>query len=79
MCKKWQLFILASTLFLNCRPSEKNVAHTSPEQTSQEIEIISSNKRIQETFDWAKTKALSFVQTRKKGPVDISERNSESS
>lgn len=44
-------------------------------QTSTDISIYSSNEELVETFNWAKEKALTFVQTGKTGPINISERN----
>lgn len=44
---------------------------------TQELTIESSNQELVEIFNWAKHKALSFVQTNKFGPIDISERQQE--
>jgi hypothetical protein len=44
-------------------------------QTSNDITIYSSNKELVETFKWATEKALTFVQTGKTGPINVSERN----
>jgi len=78
MNNSWQLLVLIGVLFVACRESENELPETKSEPTSREIVLVSSNKKVQEAFDWAKAKALSFVLTGKKGPVDISEQNSES-
>lgn len=46
--------------------------------SAQEVSIRSSNKELEEIFDWAKVKAYSYVMTGKSGPVNISERNEKS-
>ncbi|MEZ4702546.1 MAG: hypothetical protein R2834_19590 [Rhodothermales bacterium] len=38
------------------------------------IEIVSSDTSLVAAFDWAREKALSYVQTGKRGPVDVWER-----
>jgi len=42
---------------------------------TQSLEITSSNQDLVNVFNWATQKALSFVQTGKTGPINISERN----
>jgi len=42
---------------------------------TQSLAIRSSNQDLVDVFNWATQKALSFVQTGKKGPINISERN----
>jgi hypothetical protein len=44
-------------------------------QPVKEIKIDCSNKTLVTTFNWAKEKACSFVQTGIKGPLNVSERN----
>lgn len=44
-------------------------------QTSKDVSIYSSDKELVETFNWAKEKALTFVQTGKTGPINVSERD----
>jgi len=64
-------------LNLNCGEPKKN-GSKAKSAISMDLEITSSNPELVETFNWAKKKARSFVQTGKKGPVNISERNSKS-
>lgn len=65
---KWMLLL---TLFLvNCKNETKT-------QETEGLVITSSNEDLVKAFNWATTKALSFVQTGKNGPVNISERNEE--
>ncbi len=45
----------------------------------QDIKIYSSSQKLVEVFEWAKVKARSYVMTGKKGPINISERNADSS
>ncbi len=56
--------ILSLALLLGCSNSPKE----------KELTIESSNEELVELFNWAKGKALSFVQTDKFGPIDVSER-----
>lgn len=42
---------------------------------STELTISSSNESLVKIFNWAKPKALSFVQTGKYGPINVSERH----
>lgn len=74
--KKLALFL--GLLALNCNRPQKKGSEATEETSSSDIEITSSNIELVETFNWAKEKARSFVQTGKKGPIGISERNSES-
>ena len=46
-----------------------------PVDQGMDIEIRSSNPELDAIFKWAKTKARSYVQTGKTGPVNISERD----
>ena len=41
----------------------------------REIKLISDNTELVEIFNWAKTKAYSFVQTNKKGPINVYNRD----
>lgn len=66
-----KLIALLGVLLFNYSNAQKNFQNS-------DIDIHSSSKELEEAFHWAKIKARSFVQTGKRGPVDISERNSES-
>ena len=55
------------------------IIHPFISEAQNEIEIFSSNNQLVNTFNWAKEKAKSFVQTGKTGPINISERKTASS
>jgi len=62
------LLCIATLLLFNCNENNKL-------EQSQALEITSSNQDLVNVFNWATQKALSFVQTGKTGPINISERN----
>lgn len=75
--KNCTLFTIVVIINLNCRQPKENESKAEG-AISTDLEITSSNPELVETFNWAKKKACSFVQTGKKGPINISERNSQS-
>lgn len=61
-------FFLILTILYSCNSETKIEEHAT-------LEIVSSNQDLVKAFNWATVKALSFVQTGKTGPINISERN----
>lgn len=74
--RSYSLFFICMMLFCSCS-SEKD-SYKSKDTHSLDLIISSSSGELVEAFNWAKEKALSYVQTGKKGPIDISERNTSS-
>lgn len=64
-------------LNLNCKEPENERPKTK-DAVSTELEISSSNKELVGAFNWAVKKAYTFVQTNKRGPINISEQNTQS-
>ena len=57
------IFILSTNLLSGSNPEYTN--------TGNDLEISSSSKELVDVFNWAKQKAQSFVQTGKRGPVNL--------
>lgn len=78
--KNYFWMIVIGVLTLNCGNPNKDTpkTETGREALIEDLEISSSNKELVDAFNWAKKKARSFVQTGKRGPINISEQNSQS-
>lgn len=61
-------------LLLACNPKPDPHSTTGAEMSSADLEISSSNENLVEVFNWAKDKARFYVQTGRKGPVDVWEK-----
>ena len=59
-----KLLLALSFVFISCKT----------QIAKNELSIASRNQELDAVFNWAKTKALSFVQTNKFGPINVSER-----
>lgn len=70
------LLIFPAFLLLGCYPKTTPPKIFTEPPASASLEIRTANPELAQGFDWAKKKAVTFVQTGKTGPVNISERDS---
>lgn len=72
------LLTLVAVLFAACRPKQESAKIFTVSSISASPEIATSNPELEQGFNWAREKALTFVQTGKTGPINVSERDSTS-